>query len=550
MGVYQATLVQIGAQSQSVMVTGEPAKNPGVLPESENKSFKVEVQQPAKAIVGRGGIQISLQPSLLAGTSGVSDYMKAYPYGCLEQRTSKAVALGDKRMWDKTMAELPVYLDHDGLAKYFPSSYLEGSDSLTSYLIAIADEAGWVIPEDSLEKMMGGLQGFVAGAKSKSRSYHTSNIGVDLAIRKMAAVEALSRKGKANVAMLGSFDVTPQFWPTSAVIDWLSTLYRMKDIADRETKIREAETTLKARLDFQGTRMGFSTDKTDQFDWLMVSSDVNANRLILTIADSATWADAVGELPKIVRGSIERQTHGHWSTTTGNAWGVLAVKKFSQKYEKETVTGSTVASLDGQKRAVHWQDSPAGKTVYFHWPSEKAGEKLTEKNELEIHQSGTGKPWAIVKSLAAIPLDAPLFSGFRIRKSWNAVERKKSGVWSKGDVVRVHLDLEAQADASWVVVNDPIPAGASILGTGLGNDSSLATQSEKREGWVWPIFEERSFDSFRSYYEFVPKGKWSVEYTIRLNQDGTLNLPSTRTEAMYSPEMFGEIPNAPVQIAE
>ncbi|MCE9500415.1 MAG: hypothetical protein K8R21_07950, partial [Leptospira sp.] len=38
-------------------------------------------------------------------------------------------------------------------------------------------------------------------------------------------------------------------------------------------------------------------------------------------------------------------------------------------------------------------------------------------------------------------------------------------------------------------------------------------------------------------------GEWTTEYTIRLNQEGVFNLPPVRIEAMYSPEMFGELPN-------
>jgi uncharacterized protein YfaS (alpha-2-macroglobulin family) len=34
-----------------------------------------------------------------------------------------------------------------------------------------------------------------------------------------------------------------------------------------------------------------------------------------------------------------------------------------------------------------------------------------------------------------------------------------------------------------------------------------------------------------------------VEYTLRLNQAGKFQLPPTRVEALYAPEMFGEIPN-------
>jgi uncharacterized protein YfaS (alpha-2-macroglobulin family) len=82
-----------------------------------------------------------------------------------------------------------------------------------------------------------------------------------------------------------------------------------------------------------------------------------------------------------------------------------------------------------------------------------------------------------------------------------------------------------------------------VLGSGLGRDSALAVAGERQRGWVWPAFQERKFDAFRSYYEFVPKGKWSVEYTVRLNNSGQFQLPPTRIEAMYNPEMFGELPN-------
>ncbi len=38
-----------------------------------------------------------------------------------------------------------------------------GSDTLTSYLLAIANEAGWQIPEAPKERMLSGLQGFAEG---------------------------------------------------------------------------------------------------------------------------------------------------------------------------------------------------------------------------------------------------------------------------------------------------------------------------------------------------------------------------------------------------
>ncbi|HRL66129.1 MAG TPA: hypothetical protein PLA28_04025, partial [Ottowia sp.] len=61
-------------------------------------------------------------------------------------------------------------------------------------------------------------------------------------------------------------------------------------------------------------------------------------------------------------------------------------------------------------------------------------------------------------------------------------------------------------------------------------------------------YEERSFEAFRAYYQYLPKGNAQVEYTVRLNNPGTFQLPPTRVEALYAPEMFGESPNVRVSI--
>jgi uncharacterized protein YfaS (alpha-2-macroglobulin family) len=170
------------------------------------------------------------------------------------------------------------------------------------------------------------------------------------------------------------------------------------------------------------------------------------------------------------------------------------------------------------------------------------------RGPLELEHTGTGKPWVTVQTLSAVPLKTPLSSGYKIAKTITPLEQKVKGAWSRGDTYRVHLDLEAQSDMTWVVVDDPIPASATVLGSGLGGDSKIATGGERSTGWVYPAFQERTFEGYRAFYSFVPKGKWSVEYTVRLNNPGQFNLPPTRVEAMYSPEMFGASPNAVMNV--
>jgi uncharacterized protein YfaS (alpha-2-macroglobulin family) len=63
---------------------------------------------------------VNMRPKIAEGLNGVIDYMKHYPYSCMEQKISVAVALQDANLWKRVMAQLPSHLDSDGLVKYFP----------------------------------------------------------------------------------------------------------------------------------------------------------------------------------------------------------------------------------------------------------------------------------------------------------------------------------------------------------------------------------------------------------------------------------------------
>jgi uncharacterized protein YfaS (alpha-2-macroglobulin family) len=382
--------------------------------------------------------------------------------------------------------------------------------------------------------MLSALQRFVQGQVQRDSEWRAA----DLSIRKVAALQALARWGrKTTDGDIASIAIEPNLWPTSAVIDWFDLLKRAPGLSARDEQMARAEQILRSRLNFQGTTMGFSTERTDYLWWLMVSGDVNANRVVLSMLDQDKWGE---DMPRLVRGSLGRQQAGRWNTTVANAWGVLAMGQFAAKFETQAVAGVTAGQLARQERKLDWSVQEQGGSLMFSWPAAPA--------TLSLQQDGTGRPWATIQSLAAIPLKEPFSSGYRIKRTVSAVEQKTKGQWTRGDVMRVRLDLEAQSDMSWVVVDDPVPAGAAILGTGLGRDSQILASGEKRQGWVWPAYEERKFDSFRAYYRFVPKGKWTVEYTLRLNNAGEFLLPQTRVEALYSPEMFAEIPNAHVTV--
>lgn len=85
---------------------------------------------------------------------------------------------------------------------------------------------------------------------------------------------------------------------------------------------------------------------------------------------------------------------------------------------------------------------------------------------------------------------------------------------------------------------------------GLEGSSAILDRDPKSKSSVlgveaWPTeFEEKSNANFISYAADLPKGAYKLNYRIRLNSSGEFILPQTHVEAMYSPETFGEEPNA------
>lgn len=537
-------------------------------------SLTMPVRMPPTALADpmgrpRGGLRVDFQSSLAGGMPGVRDWFQAYPFTCLEQRASRAVGLGDAQAWSALVSQLPSYLDDNGLAAFFPvqgggDATQGGSEVLTAYLLALADDATvaglpfrW--PDEARQRMEAGLVAFVEGRIQRNRWAPTQ----DLEVRKLAALEALSRGGHAQARMLDTIQIQPAQWPTSALIDWLSLLSRLRDIPQHEARIEQAQQLLRARLDVQGTRLAFSTEQQDAWWWLMAGGDVNAARLLALAMRLPTWKD---DVPRLAVGLIGRQSRGAWSTTNANALGMLAIQRFSQLFEAGPVSGTSRVTLDGAggvgggvgdgaRDALDWSRAqvPVGTagaqgnvrkgSLTLPWPAASQAPSAT----LRVEHDGTGKPWATVQALAAVPLAQPLAAGYRIRRTVTPVEQAVSGKWTRGDIYRVRLEIDAQADMTWVVISDPVPAGATILGSGLGRDSQIATRGEARgsaRAGAWPAFTERTQEAYREYYEHLRKGSVSAEYTVRLNNTGEFALPPTRVEAMYAPDVFGALPNA------
>ena len=484
----------------------------------------LQVAAPPGALPGRGNVEIALTGTPAPPLLGVRTYMLAYPYGCFEQRTSKAVALDDRAAWDRLMEELPTYIASDGLLRYWPGERMPGSIALTAYVLSIAAEAGLPWPEDGKAKLLGAMRGVVDG-----RVREEGEGPADARFLRLAALAALARNGASTPAMLGQTAIPLADMPTAMLADWMTAIDRTPGAPPRLRAAAEA--ALRTRIVYEGTRLDLVDRRTAPW-WMMVSGDEMAIKAVLAVTGRRGWEQ---DAARMMVGVAMRQRRGHWDTTPSNAWGTVAVRRFASAYPA-AVGGVTVARLGAATVRRPWGENGP---IRLPLPASAA--------PLMLSHDTSPKPWAFVNVRAAVPLAAPAFAGYRVGRQVSFIERQRPGQLSRGDVLKIRLTIDSAVDRTWVVVEDPVPAGASIISHGGGQSGLLAEQASGTD-W-YPSYIERGLDAWRGYYGWLPKGRWSVEYVVRINAAGRFLMPPTRVEAMYSPEIHGALPNAPLTVA-
>ena len=509
----------------------------------------IPIQPPMGAIAGRGTVDIRLDDTLAPPLAGVRDFMARYPYNCFEQQLSRAVALGDAALWQRLASDIPAYQADDGLLRYWPSGSLTGSEALTAYVLAMTSEAGLPIPQGPRAKMIEGLKAVLDG-RLRHEEYG------DVRLQRVYAFNALARAGAATPAMLGQLSMIPKEMPTALLADYLVALDHVAGLANANALKAAGEAQLRTRLVYEGTRLDLS-DSSNQPWWLMSSGDEASIKTVIATLGRPGWQD---EAAKMMVGVALRQSHGRWDTTTANAWGTIAARKFAALYPASAIVGNTTLGLGGQTISKAWPLAATARTATFQLPAVLTPLKLSQS-------SGGAGPWANVSISAAVPLTKPLFAGYEMQRNVEVVQARTKGVLTRGDVVKVTITVKANAERNWVVINDPIPAGATIIGDLGGQSQILAGQAQAgpgakfqardADGKLWdvqvgvvPAYVEKRNDAWRAYYGWVPRGAFSASYMLRLNGAGRFNLPPSRVEAMYSPAIRAQLPLAPVTVLQ
>ncbi len=479
----------------------------------------------------KGDLIVSLARTYGADTSGIRAYFERYPFACLEQRMTKTMGTRNEALWEIIANSLPNYLSASGLANYYPGDSNEGYPVLTAFVLSGAHEAGWKIPDEARNRMLYGLERYVAGEVKTNRSW-LPNDSYYLLSEKLIALEALSRYDRASKRLLDTVRVDPVKLTAASLADWVDILNRSKDVPNRDAQRAAAIKELRDNIRVASSVA--TVARSDDRWYFMRSDDYTMARMFRLSMDARELAEF--RIP-LLRGLNNRmQRGGYFYSTQANLWAAYALERHNKQAAAD---GRTRITYNGETKEVVWDAAVTEGEATFAWTDRPAA-----GGSVAIEHLGKGEPWARAQLRGPVPLSGKVDNGLNLSKSFKPVQQKRAGRYSVGDVIQVTVTADNKAGLGWLAVDDPVPAGSTVLG-GL---SKLGNVSEPPRTWGGYRYIERTFTNVRSSFEWVNKGQHSFTYEIRLTTPGKFALPPTHAEAMYAPEVNGQLGNPVFEI--
>lgn len=467
----------------------------------QSTQLSVEVMQTpdsTKAIT-----QVNALPSLASELPGIKKFWELYPHSCFEQKLSRAISLNSKKDFDELMKVSELYLDANGLVKFYPQS-TEGSVFLTNYVLQLTAIRKWKLNDNFQTRTLEAMDAFYDG---RLHSYERFNQEY-LRLLRFDVLDTLSLYDLSSASKFASLDHRQiELIPTNYLAHFISILLHTKDIPNGKKLLEQSIQVVKSRTVLSAGHLTIKDTITPDYWGMYLDDDVVFAKMLIQLLPRPEFQEDGG---KLIISFMEQMKFGYWRGTMSNAWGTLALNAYKNQFEKEPVNGSIIWGLKETK-----------KTVKISNKSVQEKFNLTGNNTFTADFTGTGKPWYSLLVLSDAAVTKDINHGISIEKTWKPIDVKDSSKKTVGDIWEIKLKITSKSDFQWLAVRDPIPSGAVVINEQAG------------------INEKKALE-FRIYEEWFESGDHEYVYQIRLNQPGQFKLPTTQAEAMYDSDLRGE----------
>jgi uncharacterized protein YfaS (alpha-2-macroglobulin family) len=534
----------------------------------ENSRTEV-VALPPKYDDRRGELSIRLDPSLAAASVSGLAYLEHFPYECTEQIVSKFLpnmltyrALKDLGITNQELEKKLPGLVEEGLSKLYLRQhgdggwgwwYKEGEEVSNPYLsayvvfaLAKAEEAGFEVREGVIERGVGYLEGTLVQARDL-QSYREAN-------RQAFVLYVMAEAGQTGRASEYVDDLYERRDKLSHYgRAYLALTLGLIDEGDRRIGTLLSDLQNAAILSATGAHW-----EEANYDWWAMNTDTRSTAVIL---DALARLDPENALiPNVVRWLMVARKDGIWETTQETAWALIAFTDWM------VVTGELEGNytygvwlndgvLDEGSVTPDTVDEPVQLRVDVAELLADVGNRLTV-----VRGPGEGRLYYTAHLKVYLPVEEiePLNRGIIVSRRYvdpactEGAKCPEVDEAAVGDVVQVRLTIIAPHDLYYVVVEDPLPAGAEAIDTSLETTSLLEqypglyreTEDESWYDfyywwWRWYSRSEMRDDKVVLFADYLPAGTYEYTYTFRATQPGDYQVIPTTANEFYFPEVFG-----------
>jgi hypothetical protein len=512
----------------------------------------------------RGEVSIQVDPSLAAGMQDGLEYLEHYEYECTEQTVSRFLpnvltwrALEELGITDPELEKRLPGLVEQGLAKLYAQQHGDGGwgwwqddesrPHLTAYVLFAlvkARQAGFEVRSDVIESARSFLFGHLL-APFEIRDHTKANLQAFI-VYVLAEESAAPQESVA--AAYEKRDHLSHYGRA-----YLALAMGLGDPEDERIRTLLSDLNNAAILSATGAHW-----EEHEHDWWAMNTDTRSTAVVL---DALARLDPENELiPNVVRWLMVARQFGVWETTQETAWALIALTDWMR------VTGEldadytySVALNDEELAAAEVTRETVRESARLEVAVadllRDAGNRLTfERGE------GPGRLYYTAHLRVFLPVEEiePVDRGVVVSRRYTLADCDQglrcpeAREVKLGDLIRVDLTIVAPNDLYYVVVEDPLPAGAEAVDTGLattsmlGMDPTLRRQrpDESRWGgywwwWNWYSRSELRDEKVVLFADYLPKGTYEYSYTMRATLPGDYQVIPTMAREFYFPEVFG-----------
>ena len=526
---------------------------------TDDQAVAIPIKLPTDVLPGYGGVTVATTSTLLGGLEDAVHALVQYPYGCIEQASSRLlpiVALGaladyplgipDTKEFMKVGIEriLGMQVESGGFA-YWPGGkevHVYAS-AYATWVLQLASEAGHPVPEAALKRALDYLEGRV-------NNLVLAQLPVDWGyydgVRVAIALHVLADAGRDVRKQAAGMYVLRQQLPLFARAFLLMAMHR----ADPHSpEVRALQSELLGNLQELPATAHTSEQGAYNLDEFF-ASDGRSDAITLMALLRVQPDHPV--IVKLARGLLERRLGGAWRNTQENAYALVALADYARVYEAELpdftarawVGRTNVLDEQFKGRELATRSSFTDMATILNLPREPGAALLP----VVLQRQGKGRLYyRLGAEWAPASADMPARNqGFLITRSLRTSTGAATTSVPAGEPIAMDLRIESRIRVRYVVIDVPLPSGLEGVSRTLGKGRGAAVLGGHR-GW-WVSHEEQRADRVVVFADDLPPGIHTHTIDLRSTSRGQFSFPPALAEAMYMPEVYGRTVGARLEV--